>query len=74
MFTRPDGCELVAHVDPSALIDPGLPTVETDFPHIPDAAIRSKTIGDRLDRAWAVAVLAARRLEEQRLHEQAWAA
>lgn len=60
-FTLPDGRTLERHIDPSRFIDPDLPPVETDFAAIPDAAIRSRTVGDRLDRAWAIAVLAGRR-------------
>lgn len=65
LFRRHDGVVLEAHVDPSRHITSGTPPVETEYPQIPDQAIRSKTIGDRLDRDWATAVLAQRRQEQR---------
>ncbi|MBE7190165.1 HNH endonuclease signature motif containing protein, partial [Jatrophihabitans endophyticus] len=61
-FRRSDGQVLEPHVDPSRHVDAGAAPLEHDHEQIQDAAILSKTVGDRLDRAWAVAVLADRRV------------
>jgi hypothetical protein len=59
-FIRADGTELPAHVDPGEYITTDHP-VEAEHPWVSADAATSGWSGQRLDRAWAVSVLAQRR-------------
>jgi hypothetical protein len=59
-FRRADGRLLPDHVDPAALSDTETP-VEGDYADIPAEAATTRWIGDRLDRHYAISVLAQHR-------------
>jgi hypothetical protein len=58
-FLRADGCELPRHVDPSAGVTNPTP-IEDEHGHVASDAATTRWDGTRLDRQWAVAVLAQR--------------
>ena len=59
-FTLADGTPLPDTVDPGRLIA-GAPPVESEHPGVGAAAATTGWLGDRLDRRWAVSVLAQQR-------------
>ena len=60
-FTRADGTALPHTVDPAAHISAGTPGLEAEHAEVAADAAATGWDGERLDRAWAVGVLAERR-------------
>jgi hypothetical protein len=59
-FRRADGRLLPDHVDPAQFSETETP-VEDDYADIPPGAATTRWIGDRLDRHYAISVLAHHR-------------
>ena len=59
-FTRADGSVLTEHIDPAEFIDTDTP-LEHEHTDVTDDAATTRWDGERLDRPWAIAVLAQRR-------------
>lgn len=62
-FIRTDGRRLEHHVDPGRLADPAKP-IEHEHDAVAANAAHTRWTGARLDRPWAIAVLAQRRASE----------
>jgi hypothetical protein len=71
-FLRADGRELEQIVDPARLADRAGP-LEAEQADVAAAAATTRWTGDRLDRSWAVAVLAERRYRARAESVGSWA-